>query len=82
MLEYGIHHIKTKPYHSETDGNLEHFHRILKDMLKSMVANYFENWDEFFPWICFTYRKVPVQGLGFLYLIQWLVVMSMDSVFD
>lgn len=65
MLEFGIHHIRTSLYHSETDGNLERFHRVLKDMLKSMVETHNEDWDEILPWILFAYREVPVRSLGF-----------------
>lgn len=56
MPEFGIHHVRTSTYHPETDGNLERFHRVLKDMLNSMAENYSDKWGEFLPWILFPYR--------------------------
>lgn len=59
-----IHHIRTSPYHSQTDGMLEHFHATLKSMLRKTSPSA-EEWDVFLPYVCFAYREVPHSATGF-----------------
>ena len=56
-----IHHLKTSPYHPQTDGMLERFHGTLKGMMRKSnipVAN--KNWDEYLPCVCVTLFIPPL----------------------
>ena len=60
----GVAHIKTSPYHPQTDGMLERFHGTLKAMLRKTcpVAKY---WDQWLPYLCFAFRDAPHSATGF-----------------
>ena len=57
-----IKHIRTSPYHPQTDGMLEHFHATLKAMLRKTCPEA-KDWDTCY--ICFAYRDVPHSATGF-----------------
>jgi len=59
-----IKHIKTSPYHPETDGMLERFHSTLKATLRKSCPEATE-WDIWLPYVCFAYRDVPHAATGF-----------------
>jgi len=65
LHECGVVQIKTSPYHPQTNGCCERFHRTLKDMLKAVVETFPGSWDDILPWILFSYRECPINGLGF-----------------
>jgi len=63
--QFGITQICCSPYHPETNGSCEHFHRTLKSMLRAMVDNFSDSWCECLPWALFAYQEIPVETLGF-----------------
>ena len=46
LSDFGISHIKTSPYHSQTNGACERFNGTLKKMLMSLTEKFPNNWDE------------------------------------
>ena len=59
-----IHHLKTSPYHPQTDGMLERFHGTLKGMMrKTSTAS--KDWDEYLPYVCFAIRDSVHAATGF-----------------
>jgi len=65
LFQFGITQIRSSPYHPETNGSCERFHRTLKSMLRSMVDDFNDSWTECLPWTLFAYREIPVETLGF-----------------
>ena len=65
LREFNISHIRTSPYHPQTNGSCECFHRTMKSMIRSVSDKFENSWDECLPWILFAYREIPVQSLGF-----------------
>ena len=63
--QFGITQIRCCPYHPETNGSCERFHRTLKSMIRAMVDDFSDSWCECLPWTLFAYREVPVETLGF-----------------
>ena len=59
-----IKHIKTSPYHPQTDGMLERFHSTLIAMLRKSCPDA-SDWDSWLPYVCFAYRDVPHSATGF-----------------
>lgn len=47
----GVKHIRTSAYHSQTDGMVERFNAMLKQMLKKTVNRKAEDWDELLPYL-------------------------------
>ena len=48
LNRYGIAHIRTSPYHPQTNGRIEVFHRTLKDMLRRLCSTRNQDrWDDF-----------------------------------
>jgi hypothetical protein len=62
---FSIAHIKTSAYRPQTNASCERFHRCLKDMMRSVMDQFPQNWDDAIPWVLFAFREVPVEGLGF-----------------
>ena len=60
----GIHHIKTSPYHPQTDGMVEKFNGTLKNMIKKTTDDP-KDWDKLLPYLLFAYREAPHATLGF-----------------
>ena len=54
----GISHLKTSPYHPQTDGCLGRWHSSLKTMLKKK-ENRQEEWDRLLKYLLFAYRQAP-----------------------
>jgi len=64
LNDFGISHIRTSPYHPQTNGACERFNGTLKKMLMSLTEKFPDTWDEALPWVLFAYREVPVETLG------------------
>ena len=54
-----ISHIKTSPYHPQTDGLVERFNGTLKMMLRKFIQEHPNEWDKLLPYLLFAYREVP-----------------------
>ena len=54
----GIHHIRTSPYHPQSDGMLERWHASLKAMLKK-ASQEKQHWDCYLKFLLFSYRNTP-----------------------
>ena len=65
LKEFNINHIRTSPYHPQTNGSCERFHRTMKSMIRALSDKFENSWDECLPWILFAYREIPVESLGF-----------------
>ena len=57
--DLGIERIFSAPYHPQSNGKLETFHRFLKPTLKKMCADGQDNWDDYIEQVLGTYRGVP-----------------------
>ncbi len=51
--------IKTTPYHPQTDGLVERFNQILKQMLKKLIDGEGREWHKLIPYVLFAYRELP-----------------------
>ena len=58
-----IRHIRTSPYHPQTDGLVERFNGTLKSRLKYIQES--ERLEEYLPFSLFAYREVPQESTGF-----------------
>ena len=59
MKDLGIESIFSAPYHPQSNGKLETFHKFLKPTLKKMCADDQDNWDDYVEQVLGTYRGVP-----------------------
>ena len=57
--DLGIKRIFSAPYHPQSNGKLETFHKFLKPTLKKMCAEDQDNWDDYVKQVLGTYRGVP-----------------------
>ena len=57
--DFGIERIFSAPYHPQSNGKLETFHKFLKPTLKKMCAEDQDNWDDYVEQVLGTYRGVP-----------------------
>ena len=57
--DLGIERIFFAPYHPQSNGKLETFHKFLKPTLKKMCAEDQDNWDDYVKQVLGTYRGVP-----------------------
>lgn len=64
MEKLGVKHIKTSPYHPQTNGTLERFHSTLKQMLRKTCKDV-KDWDLWIPHLLFAYRETPHSTTGF-----------------
>ena len=65
LQEFDVTQIRTSPYHPQTNGSCERFHRTMKLMIHALADKFEDAWDECLPWILFAYREIPVETLGY-----------------
>ena len=58
----GINKTRTTPYAPWSDGLVERFNRTLQTMLKGLVNNERNDWDEHIPYVLMAYRSTPQQS--------------------
>ena len=51
-----IDHIFSVPYHPQSNGNLEVFHKCLKSTLKKLCENDSDNWDQYLNQVLSSYH--------------------------
>ena len=59
-----VSHLKTSPYHPQSNGMLKRFHATLKSMLRKTCPQPKE-WDKWLPCLLFAYRESPHSATGF-----------------
>ena len=65
MLELGIKHVTSSPYHPESQGQLERFHQTMKTMIKKYCLENGLDWDKELPYLLFALRSAPSEALGY-----------------
>src|SRR6478736_8496400 len=65
LEKFDIKHIKSSAFHPQSQGQLESFHRAIKNMIRTVSDRFGDDWDLALPWILFAYRECPVETLGF-----------------
>jgi len=65
LNDFSIHHVRSSPYHPQSNGACQWFNGTLKTMLQSLLDSFPDSWDMVLPWILFAYREVPVETVGF-----------------
>ena len=66
----GIERIFSAPYHPQSNGKLETFHKFLKPTLKKMCAEDQDNWDDYVEQVLGTYRGVLNLTITILFGLQ------------
>ena len=74
---------RTTPYHSRGDGLVERFNRTLQAMLKSVVNDRRDDWDERLPYVMMAYRSSTQESIScspFLMLYGREITLPVDLV--
>lgn len=58
-------HIKSTPYHHQTNGLVERFNGTLRNMLRTAKKSEQNEWDELLPYLLLAYREIPHESSGF-----------------
>ena len=75
----GIERIFSAPYHPQSNGKLETFHKFLKPTLKKMCAEDQDNWEDYVEQVSGTYRGVPNLMLYIIFSTQSLDIVYITS---
>ena len=59
LQQLGIDRIFSAPYHPQSNGKLEVFHKYLKPMLKKLCEKDLANWDKYINQVLASYRITP-----------------------
>ena len=59
LQQLGIDRIFSAPYHPQSNGKLEVFHKYLKPTLKKLCENDPANWDKYINQVLASYRITP-----------------------
>ena len=65
MHELGIEQFKSSVYHQESQGALERFHKMLKNMIRTYCFDSNKDWDEGVHLLLFAVRETVQESLGF-----------------
>lgn len=60
-----IKHIKTCPYHPQSNGSIERYHRTLGQYIRSYVQKNEANWHKYLPFFIFSYNTTIHSTTGF-----------------
>jgi transposase InsO family protein len=61
----GVDKIRTSPYHPQSNGMLERFHRVLNSMLAKVIDEDQRNWPDHLPTVMSAYRASVHEATGF-----------------
>lgn len=64
LKECGVKHLKTTPYHPQTNGRVERFNGTLKRILRKLVANNEVTWEQRLPEALWAYRQTVHVSIG------------------
>ena len=59
LKQLGIEQIFSAPYHPQSNGKLEVFHKYLKPTMKKLCENDPSNWDQYLNQVFASYRVTP-----------------------
>ena len=59
LKQLGIERIFSAPYHPQSNGKLEVFHKYLKPTLKNFCEKDLSNWDQYLNQVLASYRVTP-----------------------
>ena len=59
LRQLGIERIFLPPYHAQSNGKLEVFHKYLKPTLKKLCEKDLSNWDQYLNQVLASYRVMP-----------------------
>ena len=59
LQQLGIDLIFSAPYHPQSNGNLEVFHKYLKQTLKKLCLKHPDNWDNYINQVLASYHVTP-----------------------
>ena len=59
MKQFGIERIFCAPYHPQSNGKLEVFHKYLKPTLKKLCEKDLSNWNKYINQVLASYRVTP-----------------------
>ena len=62
LKQLGIERIFSAPYHPQSNGKLEAFHKYLKPTLKKLCEKDLSNWDQYLNQVLASYRATPNLG--------------------
>lgn len=60
-----IRHIKTAPYHPQSNGGIERYHRTLGQYVRAYVQKQASNWHKFIPYFTFSYNSTVHSTTGY-----------------
>ena len=59
LKQLGIERIFSTPYHPQSNGKLEVYHKYLKPTLKRLCEKDLSNWDKYINQVLTSYRVTP-----------------------
>lgn len=60
-----IRHIKTAPYHPQSNGGIERYHRTLGSYVRAYAQKQASNWHKFIPYFAFSYNSTVHTTTGY-----------------
>lgn len=60
-----VKHQVSSAYHPESQGAIEHFHQMLKSMLRSYCTELCKDWKDGPPWLLLAIWRVSQESTGF-----------------
>lgn len=60
-----IQHVKTAPYHPQSNGSIERYHRTMGQYLRSFIGHQQDDWHRLMPFFMFSYNNTVNTTTGF-----------------